>query len=76
MLLIKNAHILPITGKEIRSGSVLIDQGKISAIGNSIPYPPSADIIDAGGRLAVPVQIHPLGAVEHKHRAADDFIRI
>ena len=54
MLLIKNAHILPITGKEIRSGSVLIDQGKIAAVGASITCPPSADIIDADGRLLTP----------------------
>ena len=52
MLLIQNAHILPIVGDEIENGSLLLDQGKIAAIGTQLPVPPGAEVIDAQGRLA------------------------
>ena len=54
MLLIQNAHILPIVGDEIENGSLLLDQGKISAIGTRFPVPPEAEVIDAQGRLVTP----------------------
>ena len=54
MLLIQNAHILPIVGEEIENGSLLIDQGKIAAIGTDLPVPPGAEVIDARGRLVTP----------------------
>ena len=54
MLLIQNAHILPIVGDEIENGSLLLDQGKIAAIGTKFPVPPEAEVIDAQGRLVTP----------------------
>ena len=54
MLLIQNAHILPIVGEEIENGCLLIDQGKIAAIGTELPIPPGAEVIDACGRLVTP----------------------
>ena len=54
MLLIRNAHILPIVGEELENGSLLIDRGKIAAIGTEIPAPGDAEVIDAGGRLTTP----------------------
>ena len=54
MLLIQNAHILPIVGDEIENGSLLLDQGKIAAIGPQLPVPPGAEVIDAQGRLVTP----------------------
>ena len=54
MLLIQNAHILPIVGDEIENGSLLLDQGKIAAIGTKLPVPPEAEVIDAQGRLVTP----------------------
>ena len=54
MLLIQNAHILPVVGEEIENGSLLIDQGKIAAVGKGLPIPPDAEQIDAGGRLVTP----------------------
>ena len=54
MLLIQNAHILPIVGDEIENGSLLLDQGKIAAIGTQLPVPPGAEVIDAQGRLVTP----------------------
>ena len=54
MLIIQNAHILPIVGDEIENGSLLLDQGKIAAIGTKFPVPPEAEVIDAQGRLVTP----------------------
>ena len=67
MLLIQNAHILPIVGDEIESGSLLLDGGRIAAIGTQLPVPPEAEVIDAGGRLVSP------GCVEaHCHVGLDN----
>jgi imidazolonepropionase-like amidohydrolase len=44
MLLIQNAHILPIVGDEIESGSLLLDGGRIAAIGTQLPVPPEAEV--------------------------------
>ena len=67
MLLIQNAHILPIAGEEIENGCLLIDDGKIAALGREIPCPQEAEIIDAQGRLVTP------GCVEaHCHVGLDN----
>ena len=67
MLLIQNAHILPIVGEEIKNGYLLIDQGKIEALGTGLPIPPGAEVIDAQGRLVTP------GCVEaHCHVGLDN----
>ena len=55
MLLIKNGHIKPIVGKDLKKGCILIDDnGKIANIGANISAPKGAEIIDAGGRLVTP----------------------
>ena len=54
MLLIKNGHIKPMVGAEIENGSILIDGGKIAAIGEEVAAPADAQVIDAGGRLVTP----------------------
>ncbi len=67
MLLIKNAHILPVVGEEIKNGCLLIDQGKIAAVGTEIPDIRDAETVDAGGRLTTP------GCVEaHCHIGLDN----
>ena len=54
MIVIKNAHLKPITSKEILNGEVLIDNGKIIEIGENVTTPENAEVIDAGGRLVTP----------------------
>lgn len=34
--------------KRVRDGEILIEDGKIAAVGESVPHPPSARVIDAG----------------------------
>lgn len=68
MLLIRNGHIKTMAGAEFDRGCVLIgDDGKIAAVGQEIPAPAGARIIDAEGRLVTP------GCVEaHCHIGLDN----
>ena len=54
MLLIKNAMIKTMAGKDISGGSILLENGKIKSIGKSIAPPKGAEVIDAGGRFTTP----------------------
>ena len=54
MIFIKNGHLKPMAGPEIENGCVLIDGGKIIAIGEMLDAPEGAEVIDAGGRLVTP----------------------
>ncbi len=54
MLAIKNAKIYPVDGPIIEKGTVLIENGKIAAVGTDVTIPGGAEIIDAGGRGLYP----------------------
>ncbi|MCL2007883.1 MAG: amidohydrolase [Treponema sp.] len=54
MLFIKNAKIKTMAGKDISNGCILVEGGKIKAIGENIPEPGGAEVIDAKGRLVTP----------------------
>ena len=54
MIFITNANIKPMVGKDIPNGSILIDGGKIVALGADLTAPEGAEIIDADGRLVTP----------------------
>jgi len=62
-ILIKNGRIVPVVGKVLPEGSVLIDGGKIVKIGLDIVAPPTARIIDAKGMLVYPGFIAPMTAI-------------
>lgn len=67
MILIKNGTIKPITGPDIENGQVLIDNGKIVAVGKEVEAPADAQVIDAAGCLVAP------GFVEaHCHIGLDE----
>ena len=53
-LVIKGGRILPVSGPAIEGGIVLINKGKIEAIGKDIPIPADAKVIDATGKVVVP----------------------
>ena len=62
VLAIKNAHIYPVTKKEIPSGVLLVKGKKIVAVGADVSIPASARVIDAQGKHIIP------GIVEsHSH---------
>ncbi len=62
-ILIRNGTIVPVTGKTIPNGCLLIENGKIAKIGTDIPAPPGAKIIDAKGFSVYPGLISSLTAV-------------
>lgn len=54
MLHIINAHLKPITSPDIPCGELLIDGGKIAAIGEKVNAPEGCEVFDAKGRLVCP----------------------
>ena len=54
MLHIINAHLKPITSPDIPCGEMLIDGGKIVAIGETVNAPEGCQVIDAKGALVCP----------------------
>ncbi|MGE5559652.1 MAG: amidohydrolase [Chloroflexota bacterium] len=54
MLAVRNAKIYPITGAPIDNGTLLIDNGKIVAVGKDVQVPAGAEIIDATGKVVLP----------------------
>ncbi len=57
--LIRNAVILTGTGERIDGGSLLLRDGKIAEIGQSVSAPPDATVIDGAGRWVTPGVIDP-----------------
>lgn len=54
MLVIKGGLVRPIIGDDIPNGEVLIDNGKIVAIGASVDAPAGCEVFDASGCLVTP----------------------
>ena len=54
MLFIKNGYIKTMVGEDIPNGSILIQDGKIAAVGADLTAPEGAEVIDAGGRIVSP----------------------
>src|SRR6185295_8420946 len=59
-LLIRNALIVDGTGGPTRSGDIVVDGGKITALGSSLSAPSGARQIDAQGRAVAPgfIDVH------------------
>ena len=54
MILIKNGYIKPMDAPDLPCGDVLLQDGKIVAIGTELAAPEGAQVIDAAGRLVTP----------------------
>ncbi|MBI3208121.1 MAG: amidohydrolase family protein [Candidatus Solibacter usitatus] len=66
-IVIQNANVLTITKGSFK-GSVVIQDGKIIAVGEKVDIPAGAQIIDAGGQYLMP------GIIDaHSHIAADSI---
>src|SRR3954462_13936057 len=64
---IKGATIHPVTGPEIPSGTIVFENGKITAIGADASIPAGAEVIDGAGKHVYPGLINAntvLGLVE------------
>ena len=51
---IRNAHIVPVSGTEIKSGTVVIAKGLIVAVGEKVTIPPEAWVIEGHGLTVYP----------------------
>ena len=63
---IRNATILTITKGKIENGTVLIQNGKITAIGQNVNVPAGVRVVDGTGKFVMP------GIIDaHSHTAGD-----
>ena len=53
-VLIRNATIMTATGQEIPNGSILLQDGKIVAVGASVTAPADAVVVDGTGKFVTP----------------------
>lgn len=63
VVLIKNGTIVPVVGDPIAGGSLLIKDGKITAIGRNISAPEGALVLDAEGKFVYPGLVAPMTAI-------------
>lgn len=54
MLAITNGFIITVSGEDIERGTILIENGKIKAVGRDIAIPEVAEVIDAAGKVVTP----------------------
>lgn len=50
----RGALLLPITSASIDGGDVIVESGRITAVGRDLPIPDGADVIDATGKVICP----------------------
>src|SRR5215469_11345111 len=65
-VLIRNATVLTVTKGTVQNGSVIIEDGKIAAIGKGISAPADATVVDANGKYLMPgiIDCHSHTAIE------------
>ena len=54
MLAIINGKLLTITNGVIENGTILVENGKITAVGADVQVPAGAEVIDAAGKWVMP----------------------
>lgn len=54
MIVIKNGFIKTMAGEDIENGQIIIEEGKIKAVGKNLEVPADAEVIDAKGFLVTP----------------------
>ncbi|MFV1967601.1 MAG: amidohydrolase family protein [Pirellulaceae bacterium] len=63
---LQGGRIIPVAGKEVPRGTLLIENGKIAAIGPEIEIPYDAVVVDVSGKVLFPGMISP-----HTYRGLD-----
>ena len=59
MIAITNGKVVTVTGDTYEQGTVLVENGKIVAVGANIDIPADAEIINAEGMWVTPGLIEP-----------------
>lgn len=62
-LAITNARIVTVSGPVIEKGSVLVEKGRIAAVGAALALPAGATVIDAAGRTLYPGLFDALSSI-------------
>lgn len=73
---IRNLTVIPAPGRRIERGTIIIRNGLIDAVGENIPIPPKAIIIDGDSLYAYPAFIEGLSKTGVKSSNDDDHERI
>jgi imidazolonepropionase-like amidohydrolase len=60
---ITGGRVVPVTGPPLEAGTVLITDGKITAIGADVPVPDGVPVLDAAGKWVLPGFIEAHGHV-------------
>ncbi len=60
---ITGGTVVPVTGEPIENGTVLIEDGRIAAVGPALPAPAGARVVDAAGGWVLPGFIEAHGHV-------------
>jgi imidazolonepropionase-like amidohydrolase len=65
-ILIRNATVMTVTKGTLQDGSVLVENGKIAAVGKNLSAPSDAIVVDAAGKFLTPgiIDCHSHTAVE------------
>ncbi len=65
-ILIRNATVLTVTKGTVADGSVLVENGKIAAIGKNVSAPADATVVDGRGKFLMPgiIDCHSHTAIE------------
>ena len=56
---LKGGRIIPVVGQEISNGTLLMEQGKITAVGADVEIPYDAMVVDVAGKVLFPGMIEP-----------------
>ena len=54
VIALRNAKVMPAAGRTLRRGTVLIKDGKIEAVGDDVPVPEKAEVVDCTGKVITP----------------------
>jgi len=54
MIVIKNGLVKTMAGRDIENGQIIIENGKIKAVGKDLDIPEEAEVIDAAGLMVTP----------------------
>ena len=68
VLAIKAGKIFPVAAPPIENGIILVQQGKITAVGQDIEIPEGAQIIDASDRVVIPGLIDAMTTINEAGR--------
>ncbi len=62
-VLVRNARVVPVVGPVVEGGDILIENGKIAAVGKGLTAPAGAEVLDATGLQAYPGFINAYSAL-------------